>query len=111
MNKKKGRILRGAVAGMTLAAVFLCGCALPFGAKEAEESEPEDNSISVEVQSPEVKTITNRANFSATVVAESEVKVIPLVGGEVLEKKCPSCGAPIHAGAVCSICGDSYISS
>ncbi len=71
---------------MTLAAVFLCGCALPFGAKEAEESEPEDNSISVEVQSPEVKTITNRANFSATVVAESEVKVIPLVGGEVLEK-------------------------
>lgn len=31
--------------------------------------------------------------------------------GEVLEKKCPSCGAPIHAGAVCSICGDSYISS
>ena len=30
--------------------------------------------------------------------------------GEVLEKKCPSCGAPIHAGAVCSICGDPYIS-
>ena len=31
--------------------------------------------------------------------------------GEVLEKKCPNCGAPIHAGAVCSICGDPYISS
>ena len=33
------------------------------------------------------------------------------VCGEVLEKKCPSCGAPIHAGAVCSICGDPYIST
>ena len=31
--------------------------------------------------------------------------------GEVLEKKCPNCGAPIHAGAVCSICGDPYISA
>ncbi len=86
MKKKTGRIIRGAVAGMTLAAVFLCGCSLPFGAKEAEETEPEDNSIAVEVQNPEVKNIQNRSNFSATVVAESEVKVIPLVGGEVLEK-------------------------
>lgn len=31
--------------------------------------------------------------------------------GEVLEKKCPNCGASIHAGAVCSICGDPYISA
>jgi len=31
--------------------------------------------------------------------------------GEVLEKRCPNCGAPIHAGAVCSVCGDPYISS
>ena len=31
--------------------------------------------------------------------------------GEVLEKKCPNCGAPVHAGAVCSICGDPYIST
>jgi transcriptional regulator with XRE-family HTH domain len=30
--------------------------------------------------------------------------------GEVLEKCCPNCGAPVHAGAVCSICGDPYIS-
>ena len=30
--------------------------------------------------------------------------------GEVLEKRCPNCGAPIHAGAICSICGEPYIS-
>lgn len=29
--------------------------------------------------------------------------------GEVLEKKCPNCGAPVHAGAVCSFCGEAYI--
>ena len=31
------------------------------------------------------------------------------VCGEVLEKRCPNCGAPVHDGAVCSFCGDSYI--
>ena len=30
--------------------------------------------------------------------------------GEVLEKRCPNCGASLHAGAVCSICGEPYIS-
>lgn len=29
--------------------------------------------------------------------------------GEVLEKKCPNCGAPIHDGGVCSLCGDPYV--
>lgn len=29
--------------------------------------------------------------------------------GEVLEKVCPNCGAPVHEGAVCSHCGDPYI--
>ena len=29
--------------------------------------------------------------------------------GEVLEKRCPNCGAPLHDGAVCSLCGDAYI--
>lgn len=29
--------------------------------------------------------------------------------GEVLEKRCPNCGAPLHDGAVCSFCGKSYI--
>ena len=31
--------------------------------------------------------------------------------GEVLERCCPNCGAPVHAGAVCSICGEAYIPS
>jgi len=31
------------------------------------------------------------------------------VCGELLERNCPNCGAPVHDGAVCSICGDPYI--
>lgn len=29
--------------------------------------------------------------------------------GEVLEKRCPNCGAPIHPGAICSLCGEPYV--
>ena len=29
--------------------------------------------------------------------------------GEVLEKSCPNCGAPIHEGGICSYCGDPYV--
>lgn len=29
--------------------------------------------------------------------------------GEVLEKRCPNCGAPVHEGAICSHCGEPYI--
>lgn len=32
------------------------------------------------------------------------------VCGEVLEKRCPNCGAAVHDGAVCSHCGENYIS-
>ena len=32
------------------------------------------------------------------------------VCGEVLEKQCPSCGNRIHEGAVCSYCGQKYVS-
>lgn len=31
------------------------------------------------------------------------------VCGEVLEKRCPNCGAPLHEGAVCSYCGEPYV--
>ena len=31
------------------------------------------------------------------------------VCGEVLERFCPNCGASVHAGAVCSHCGQPYI--
>ena len=30
--------------------------------------------------------------------------------GEVLEKRCPNCGAPVHDGAICSLCGEPYVS-
>ena len=29
--------------------------------------------------------------------------------GEVLEKRCPNCGVPVHDGAICSICGEPYV--
>lgn len=29
--------------------------------------------------------------------------------GEVLERRCPNCGAPVHEGAICSLCGDPYL--
>ena len=29
--------------------------------------------------------------------------------GEVLEKRCPNCGAPVHEGAFCSFCGEPYV--
>lgn len=29
--------------------------------------------------------------------------------GEVLERKCPNCGSPVHDGAVCSFCGKPYV--
>ncbi len=31
------------------------------------------------------------------------------VCGEVLEKRCPSCGAEVHEGAVCGFCGRPYV--
>jgi transcriptional regulator with XRE-family HTH domain len=30
--------------------------------------------------------------------------------GEVLESKCPNCGAAVHDGGVCSFCGKPYVS-
>ena len=29
--------------------------------------------------------------------------------GEVLEKHCPNCGSPVHAGSICSLCGEPYV--
>ena len=29
--------------------------------------------------------------------------------GEVLERSCPNCGAPLHDGAICSHCGQPYV--
>lgn len=69
--------------------VFLFGCA--GGDTEAKndavsDDSAEDTSIDVMVQTPDIRSITVSSNFSGTVVAESEVNVIPLIGGEVVEK-------------------------
>ena len=29
--------------------------------------------------------------------------------GEILEKRCPNCGASVHDGAICSLCGEPYV--
>jgi len=29
--------------------------------------------------------------------------------GESLNRTCPNCGAPVHPGAICSICGEPYV--
>ena len=29
--------------------------------------------------------------------------------GELLERRCPNCGAPVHDGAICSLCGEPYV--
>lgn len=31
------------------------------------------------------------------------------VCGEILERKCPTCGAAVHDGAVCTFCGKAYV--
>lgn len=31
------------------------------------------------------------------------------VCGEILERSCPNCGAPVHEGAICSHCGEPYV--
>ena len=33
------------------------------------------------------------------------------VCGEILELKCPACGAEVHDGAVCSFCGNPYVAT
>ena len=31
------------------------------------------------------------------------------VCGEVLTRRCPNCGEPVHPGAICSFCGEPYV--
>lgn len=50
-----------------------------------------------------------------TLILPDRVQADPVRGkfcalcGEVLEKRCPNCGSPVHDGAVCSFCGEPYI--
>ena len=74
--------------GFITAAVFFSGCGSPLGGIGKEEAEVSENEakLDVSVISPKIKDITVSSNFSGTVVAESEVYVIPLIAGEVIEK-------------------------
>ena len=73
---------------MVLAAAFFCGCTAPWSsAKEGEATVSEDEGkIQVMVSTPEIKDLSISSNFAGKITAESEVKVMPLVGGEVIEK-------------------------
>ncbi|MCR5747046.1 MAG: efflux RND transporter periplasmic adaptor subunit, partial [Lachnospiraceae bacterium] len=81
--------------GMTivLAAVMFCGCAQAdaiMGKTTSENTvsgaDAAENTLDVVVQQPDIRNISVSSNFSATVTAESEINVIPLIGGEVVEK-------------------------
>ncbi|MBQ8956452.1 MAG: efflux RND transporter periplasmic adaptor subunit [Lachnospiraceae bacterium] len=70
---------------------FLCGCAAELsgiGEKSSDEGAQteEEERLDVSVANPELKDISISSNFSGTVIAESEVNVIPLLSGEVVEK-------------------------
>jgi RND family efflux transporter MFP subunit len=81
------KIMAIGIAGI-LATGALYGCEAPIPGKSVsgDEVTAEDESVEVMVQSPKNKNITLSSNFSATVTAESEVKVIPLISAEVVEK-------------------------
>ncbi len=85
--KKTGAVCLSVMLG----AVLLCSCASPIGGGGAESASDagaseEEAKLDVEVRSPEVKEVSISSNFAGTVVAESEVYVIPMISGEVVEK-------------------------
>jgi RND family efflux transporter MFP subunit len=88
-NLRIKKIMAIGIAGI-LATGVLYGCEAPLPGKSVSDdeaaTEAEDESVEVMVQTPEQKNITLSSNFSATVTAESEVKVIPLISAEVVEK-------------------------
>ena len=79
-----------------ITSLFLNGCTQIdeikgrfISGNNAEESTSKNSAeeiIPVEVSTPFVKDISVSSNFSGTVTAESEVQVVPMVAGEVVEK-------------------------
>ncbi len=63
---------------------LLTSCANPFAKKVEEEAE--EPVLDVTTAFPVVQNMSISSDFSATVEADSEVKVIPKVAGEVIEK-------------------------
>ncbi len=73
---------------VALISVLLYGCSVPgkTDEKTGAETETETEVLEVSVMKPDIKDISISSNFSGTVTAESEVNVIPLAAGEVIEK-------------------------
>ena len=79
-----------------ITSLFLNGCTQIdeikgrfISGNNAEESTSKNSAeeiIPVEVSTPFVRDISVSSNFSGTVTAESEVQVVPMVAGEVVEK-------------------------
>ena len=54
--------------------------------------------------------VDGRSLFRPDRVAEDPVGAkYCAVCGEILERRCPNCGAPVHDGAICSVCGEPYV--
>lgn len=69
-------------ASVTMLSLSFAGCA-----KSAPEATEEvDMSVSVETSKPDIRDISISSNFAATVEADSEVIVMPKIGGEVTAK-------------------------
>ncbi len=84
MKKFYSRIIVISLTGI-LSVLSVTGCSMLQG-KEEEPTEAVDDSIEVKTANPFIRTISIESNFSGTVEAESTVKVVPKVAGEVIEK-------------------------
>ncbi|MBR1892456.1 MAG: efflux RND transporter periplasmic adaptor subunit [Lachnospiraceae bacterium] len=80
-NRKVMKMLAISACVMMLSASFT-GCAK----STPEATEEVDMSVSVETSKPDIRDISISSNFAATVEADSEVIVMPKVGGEVTAK-------------------------
>ncbi len=96
MKNKYVKYIRTAGVAICLSAFLLTGCAEkikgiidPESKEESSEAVSENSAeetIEVGVSTPDIRSISISSNFSGTVTAESEVTVIPMIAGEVVEK-------------------------
>ncbi len=76
------------VLTVSLLTTFVTGCSFgPLAQKQEEEAtESADTSIEVSTSNPEIRDVSIKSSFSATVEADSTVVVVPKTAGEVTEK-------------------------
>ncbi len=72
---------------LSLLSAMLNGCSAGADSEKTKtEDSTGDDSIEVRVENPGRRDVSISSNFAATVEADSTVKVIPMVAGEVIEK-------------------------